>query len=83
MANDQIARWRLILEEFGPEHRHIAGKDNVVADALSQLDRQEDLTDAETCTQVCRACYMAGYTRDESIEVQAEPNETDYCYVVN
>ena len=31
-------RWRLILEEFGPELKYIKGNDNVVADALSRLE---------------------------------------------
>jgi len=30
-------RWRLILEEFGPNIQHIAGVDNIVADTLSRL----------------------------------------------
>ena len=30
-------RWRLILEEFGPNIIHIAGVDNIVADTLSRL----------------------------------------------
>ena len=38
MASDRIVRWRLLLEEFGPEFRHVAGKDNVIADALSRLE---------------------------------------------
>ena len=28
-------RWRLILEEFGPELKYIKGENNIVADALS------------------------------------------------
>ena len=31
-------RWRLILEEFGPELKYIKGENNVVADALSRLE---------------------------------------------
>jgi hypothetical protein len=31
-------RWRLILEEYGPELLYINGHENVVADALSRLD---------------------------------------------
>ena len=31
-------RWRLILEEFGPELKYIKGENNVVADALSHLE---------------------------------------------
>ena len=32
-------RWRLILEEFGPEHKYIKSENNVVADALSRLEK--------------------------------------------
>ena len=32
-------RWRLILEEFGPELKYIKGENNVVADALSRLEK--------------------------------------------
>ena len=31
-------RWRLILKEFGPELKYINGENNVVADALSRLN---------------------------------------------
>ena len=31
-------RWRLILEEFGPELKYIKRENNVVADALSRLE---------------------------------------------
>ena len=32
-------RWRLILEEFGLELKYIKGENNVVADALSRLEK--------------------------------------------
>ena len=32
-------RWRLILEEFGPELKYIKGENNVVANALSWLEK--------------------------------------------
>eukprot|EP00956_Cyclotella_meneghiniana_P020175 scaffold35257_cov38-Cyclotella_meneghiniana.AAC.1 len=35
---DRVYRWRLLLEEFGPEIVWIKGIDNTVADALSRLD---------------------------------------------
>ena len=35
-------RWRLILEEYGPDLRYIQGEKNVVADALSRLEMTED-----------------------------------------
>ena len=43
-------RWRLILEEFGPELKYIKGENNAVADALSHLeisDKQEILNISE------------------------------------
>ena len=33
----RVMRWRLILEEFGPDILHIKGEDNIVADAISRL----------------------------------------------
>ncbi len=38
LTSDRVYRWRLILEEYGPEIVYIKGIDNTVADALSQLD---------------------------------------------
>ena len=35
--SQRVMRWRLILEEFGPNIQHIAGVDNTVADTLSRL----------------------------------------------
>ena len=36
---ERVMRWRLILEEFGPELKYIKGENNVVADALSRLEK--------------------------------------------
>lgn len=38
---ERVMRWRLILEEYGPELHYIKGEDNIVADALSRLDMLE------------------------------------------
>lgn len=35
---ERVMRWRLILEEFGPQLNYIQGHKNIVADALSRLD---------------------------------------------
>jgi hypothetical protein len=68
LSNDRIVRWRLLLEEYGPEYQHIAGKDNVVADALSRLD-QEDGSDAPEANGHVMAHLMSTMIRDESIFV--------------
>jgi len=39
---DRVLRWRLILEEFSPELIYIKGQNNVIADALSCLDKTAD-----------------------------------------
>ena len=36
---ERVMRWRLILEEFGPELKYIKGENNVVVDALSRLEK--------------------------------------------
>ena len=38
---DRVMRWRLILEEYGPELRYVKGEQNIVADALSRLKIQD------------------------------------------
>ena len=37
---ERVMRWRLIIEEFGPELHYVKGQSNVVADALSRLDHE-------------------------------------------
>ena len=49
--SQRVMRWRLILEEFGPDIKHISGEMNVVADAISRLpttitDQNEPSTEA-------------------------------------
>ena len=39
---EHVMRWRLILEEFGPELKYIKGENNVVADALSCLEKSDN-----------------------------------------
>jgi hypothetical protein len=42
-------RWRLLLEEYGPDIRHISGVENVVADAISRLPMaQNDENESST-----------------------------------
>jgi len=39
---NHVLRWRLILEEFSPKLIYIKGQNNVIADALSRLDKTTD-----------------------------------------
>ena len=38
LTSDRVYRWRLILEEYGPEIVYIKGIDNAVADVIFRLD---------------------------------------------
>ena len=49
---ERVMRWRMVLEEYGPELIYIKGQDNVVADALSRLDLIPDDVDLGTPTAV-------------------------------
>ena len=39
---DRVIRWRLIIEEYGPDLRYVEGPKNVVADALSRLGLKDN-----------------------------------------
>ena len=39
---DRVIRWRLIIEEYGPDLRYIEGPKNIVADALSRLGLKDN-----------------------------------------
>ena len=43
-------RWRLVLEEYGPELKYIKGEDNIVADALSRLELNDPVSPEEVYT---------------------------------
>jgi hypothetical protein len=55
---ERVMRWRLILEEYGPELRYIKGEHNVVADALSRLDMHDE-SPFEDPSDEAAALYMA------------------------
>lgn len=38
---ERVMRWRLIIEEFGPDLRYIKGEHNIVADVLSRYNLKE------------------------------------------
>ena len=41
--------WRLILEESGPELKYIKGENNVVADAISRLEKSPNEEMSDPC----------------------------------
>jgi len=71
LSNDRIARWRLLLEEYGPEYVHVSGKDNIVADALSRMEKEDEFDPSKFDVNHAHLCAyaMATLVRDESYEV--------------
>ena len=57
LTSDRVYRWRLILEEYGPEIVYIKGIHNTVADAISRLDFNPQLN----VTQECHHLRKLGY----------------------
>ena len=47
MPNQRMMRWRLLLEDFHPIVKHIAGDNNLSADALSRLKMVDDAYDVQ------------------------------------
>jgi hypothetical protein len=66
LSNDHITRWRLLLEEYGPQYVHIAGKNNIVADALSRLEKDEDEKRSETEEGLVLSHAMCAVEQDEA-----------------
>jgi hypothetical protein len=67
LSNDRITRWRLLIEEYGPKYVHIAGKNNIVADALSRLEKDEDAPLSETEEGLVLSHAMCEVEQDEAI----------------
>ena len=38
LMSDQVYRWKLLLEEYGPEIVYIKGRHNTISDAISRLE---------------------------------------------
>jgi hypothetical protein len=70
----RVMRWCLLIEEFGPEFRHIKGKHNLIADALSRLELDDSKIESnfEKPTAQCMAAIIS---RTEIIN--DEPSPTD------
>ena len=42
MESQRALRWRLLIEEFNPTFKYIKGENNIVADALSRLEIEQE-----------------------------------------
>ena len=90
LTSDQVYRWRLLLEEYGPTIVYIKGIHNTVVDAISRLDYgliPDDRSTWMTFAQ-CWSCHNSTQEHSESTGnikesmnlVFANPNEEDSIY---
>jgi hypothetical protein len=57
---ERVMRWRLIIEEYGPEFQYVKGEHNIVADALSRLGLLDTKDNINVNSMVALAeCYGA------------------------
>jgi hypothetical protein len=71
LVNDQtrhesarMQRWVWLIEEFGPKFQYFLGTENVVADALSRLDKASNPTDdKENTDETHKTRKLLRYTR--------------------
>ena len=40
LSNQRMIRWRLLLDDFHPQIKHIAGQKNLLVDAISRLEKK-------------------------------------------
>jgi hypothetical protein len=61
ITSDRVMHWRLLIEEFGPEFRHIKGKNNLIDDSLSriELDDSSEEANLEKPTAQYRAAIIS------------------------
>jgi hypothetical protein len=67
LSNDRITRWRLLLQEYGPTYVHIAGENNIVADALSRIEKEDDEPLSQTEEGLVLSHAMSAVEQDETI----------------
>ena len=63
--SDRVMRWRLYIEEYSPDLHYIKGENNVMADALSRLDCEDEIPTQEALIteEMCSDWYC--YAKEE------------------
>jgi hypothetical protein len=67
LLNDHIIRWIPLPEEYGPKYVHITGENNIVVDALSRLEKDDDKQNSETEAGLVLPHAICSVEQDEEI----------------
>jgi hypothetical protein len=73
-TSDRSMRWRLLIEEFGPEFKDIQGKYNLIYDALSCL-KMEGYSDEPILDKPTHQCMAAIISRTKIINDKLSPSD--------
>jgi hypothetical protein len=73
-TSDRVMRWRLLIEEFGPEFKYIQGKHNLIVDALSRLE-MKDSSDESILYKPTHQCMAAIISRTKIINDKLSPSD--------
>ena len=73
----RVTRWRLLVEEFGPEIRYIKGTNNVVADTLSRhpMRQQSPMEEEELYELTTNPAILYPLSKDVIEQAQCEDEE--------
>ena len=89
LTNDRIARWQLLIKEYNPTFVHVKGTENVVADALSRLDKTNKQSALEATDKPIQPNSLAKaiscLIRDKSIPIPDPRNryEMAQCFATD
>ena len=85
-TSQRAMRWRVLLEEFGPNIKYIKGIDNTVADALSRLSKEGTIpyfkSQGEHTSERKEMCFamklFTSLRRTKAIPLEEEPEEEPF-----
>lgn len=83
LSSNRVHRWRLLLEEFGPEIKYIKGIHNTVADAISRLEYnpEQNVQNVHSTNRYhCFAMLLVGYQSCNPVERYAQETDILTCY---
>lgn len=75
ITNWTMLRWRLEIEEYGPELIYVKGKDNVVADALSRLPLKQSVVAAAANAGTELFSMAPGAIREAQVKANLKPDD--------
>ena len=78
--SNRVMRWRLLIEEYGPDIQHLPGEHNIVADALSRLDINPAKLLNELSFSHCAAVDESNYKADELADLYTVDKLPDNLY---